>query len=291
MSKVDSKVSVLADSLETEALENIKETNPAATHNVMNIYEKIQKAKMMLTEANLKKSGINKFSNFQYYELADFMPSVIMTFNELKLFSKVTFTDEMATLKIINAENPTEIEEYTSPMKTLELKGANAMQSLGGVETYQRRYLYMSALDITESDMFDAGNGNGTNGGNGNNSCNGNAKNENVSSVTNNKASEQTAAAKNDNNNSVPNVKAPEQPQVGGKKASEAQVKMIHGIINDIAKGYSAIGQSAPPEAIIKRMRETLQIDKEMSDFLIADASKAIDYLTDIKVKIPKQSA
>lgn len=40
-------------------------------------------------------------------------------------------------------------------MRTLELKGANAVQLLGGVETYQRRYLYMTVLDIVEADQFD----------------------------------------------------------------------------------------------------------------------------------------
>ena len=32
----------------------------------------------------------------------------------------------------------------------------NAVQALGGVETYQRRYLYMACLDIVEADAFDA---------------------------------------------------------------------------------------------------------------------------------------
>ena len=140
-----------------------KENNTVIAETIenitMNIYEKIQTAKKLLSEENIKKSGLNKFSNFCYYELSDFMPSIIKIFDELKLFSKVVFTSESAVLTIINAENPAEQEEYTSPMKDLQIKGANAMQELGGVETYQRRYLYMSALDITENDMFDANSG------------------------------------------------------------------------------------------------------------------------------------
>ena len=140
--------------------ENNAVVDENTTENVnMNIYQKIQSAKKSLSSENIKKSGLNKFSNFSYYELSDFMPSIIKIFDELKLFSKVAFTSEAAVLTIINAENPTEQEEYTSPMKDLEIKGANAMQELGGVETYQRRYLYMSALDITENDMFDASSG------------------------------------------------------------------------------------------------------------------------------------
>ena len=41
-------------------------------------------------------------------------------------------------------------------MRDLELKGANAIQALGGVQTYLRRYLYMNAFDIVEADMFDS---------------------------------------------------------------------------------------------------------------------------------------
>ena len=138
---------------------------PDEEKSAINIYEKIQIAKKLLAEENIKKSGINTYSNFQYYELSDFMPSIIKIFNELKLFSKVAFTNELAMLSIINAENPTEQEQYTSPMKILEIKGANSMQALGGAETYQRRYLYMSALDITENDMFDANSGKDEKGG------------------------------------------------------------------------------------------------------------------------------
>ena len=44
-------------------------------------------------------------------------------------------------------------------MRALSLKGCNEIQALGGVETYSRRYLYMSAFDIIENDMFDANSG------------------------------------------------------------------------------------------------------------------------------------
>lgn len=121
----------------------------------MNIYEKIQQAKEQILKSNLKKSGKNNFAGYTYYELADLLPTIVQVCNNLKLFTKVTFTDEFATLVIINTEKPEETIEYTSPMKELNLKGANAIQSLGGVETYQRRYLYMSAFDIIENDMFD----------------------------------------------------------------------------------------------------------------------------------------
>jgi hypothetical protein len=124
-----------------------------------NIYEKIQEVKSRLLKANIKKSGFNKFAGYNYYELADFTPFIIETCTELKLFTAISFDKELAKLTIINAETPEEKIEYTSPIEELELKGCNKIQALGGTETYSRRYLYMAAFDIIESDMFDGVNG------------------------------------------------------------------------------------------------------------------------------------
>ena len=125
----------------------------------MSIYKKIQIVKEKILTANLKKTGENKYAGFKYYELADFTPTIIKLCNEVGLFTKISFDNEIATLKIINSDKPDEVEEYTSPMRDLELKGCNKIQALGGVETYSRRYLYMSAFDIIENDMFDAESG------------------------------------------------------------------------------------------------------------------------------------
>lgn len=121
----------------------------------MNIYEKLQQAKVALLEKNLKKSGENKFAKFSYYELSDILPSIIQICDDMKLFTCVNFDEHNATLEIINSEKPDEKIKYTSPMRELDMKGCNEIQALGGVETYSRRYLYMAAFDIVENDMFD----------------------------------------------------------------------------------------------------------------------------------------
>ena len=43
----------------------------------MSIYHKIQKVKLELSSRELKKSGENTYSGFKYYELGDFLPSII----------------------------------------------------------------------------------------------------------------------------------------------------------------------------------------------------------------------
>ena len=125
----------------------------------MNIYEKINKIKEEILKANLKKSGVNKFSNFSYYELADITPTIINLCNKYNVMTKFTFSNEYAELTIIDVEKPSECLVYSSPMKDLTIKGANEIQALGGTETYQRRYLYLMAFDIIEADLFDATSG------------------------------------------------------------------------------------------------------------------------------------
>ena len=129
----------------------------------MNVYQKIQAVKSEILKANLKKSGKNKFANFDYYELSDIMPTIIELCTKYKLYTHVTFDEEYAVLTIIDTENKQSSEvayakevRFTSPMRNLELKGCNDLQALWWVQSYQRRYLYLMAFDISENDMFDA---------------------------------------------------------------------------------------------------------------------------------------
>ena len=121
-----------------------------------NIYQKLMNVRTNFHKLELKKSGHNKFANFKYFELGDFLVPATKLLNEEGLCPIVTFDNEVAKMVLVNTDNPSETIEFTSPMRDLELKGANSMQSLGGVETYQTRYLYIQLLNIVESDSFDA---------------------------------------------------------------------------------------------------------------------------------------
>lgn len=123
------------------------------------MYEKLQKARVELQNKGLNKSGNNKFAGYTYFELADFLPTINQLCLDLKLMTQTSFTSDLATLKVINAEKPDEIIEFTSPMATAQLKGCHEIQNLGAVETYQRRYLLVTAFEIVENDALDPLNG------------------------------------------------------------------------------------------------------------------------------------
>lgn len=122
----------------------------------MNIYEKLQTMRVDLQSMNLKKSGKNKFAGYNYYELGDFLPAINQLMLDNKVTSIITFSGENALLTLINTEKTDETISFSSPMCEAVLKGAHPIQNLGAVETYSRRYLYMVAFEIVESDMLDA---------------------------------------------------------------------------------------------------------------------------------------
>jgi hypothetical protein len=103
----------------------------------------------------MKKSGQNKFAGYSYFELGDFIPHVQTIFNDLGLCGVVTFSTEYAQLCITDTDDGTVIV-ITSPMAEANLKGAHPIQNLGAVLSYQRRYLWMAALELVEGDAVDS---------------------------------------------------------------------------------------------------------------------------------------
>lgn len=120
-----------------------------------NIYGKLMAARIKLQSMNIKKSGKNTFANYDYFELGDFLMPINQIFSDLGLCSMVTYDSEMARLTIVNVDKPEESVVFSSPMAAAALKGAHEIQQLGAVQTYQRRYLYMAALEIVEHDAID----------------------------------------------------------------------------------------------------------------------------------------
>lgn len=118
----------------------------------MNIFEKIQAVRVELRHTKLKMSGKNKFANYEYMELDDFLPTLNELMNKYKMTAIASFTREKAILTAIDCEKPEDRYTIESPFGTADLKGCHEVQCIGAVETYQRRYLYQAMFDIAESD-------------------------------------------------------------------------------------------------------------------------------------------
>lgn len=141
-----------------------------------NLNESIIKIRVDLQNSKIKKSGKNKFANFDYFELSDFLPRL----NELMLQEGINdnfkITNDIATLILIKGE---EKQEYTIPFVIFDtpltykkdkngnyLKDKNGdyiqvpsmqdIQYLGALNTYYKRYLYLNAFGITDGEIIDS---------------------------------------------------------------------------------------------------------------------------------------
>jgi hypothetical protein len=121
----------------------------------MGVHKKLMEARLLLQHAPLKKSGHNKFAGYSYFELGDFLPTINSIFYKAGLCGVVSFGKELASLTITDTEDGSEIV-LTSPMAEANLKGCHPIQNLGAVETYTRRYLWVSAMEIVEHDALDS---------------------------------------------------------------------------------------------------------------------------------------
>ena len=119
------------------------------------VHKKLMQARIALQNAPLKKSGHNKFAGYSYFELGDFIPTINSIFNEIGLCGVVSYDAEIASLTITDVDDGTNII-ITSPMADANLKGCHPIQNLGAVETYTRRYLWVTAMEIVEHDALDS---------------------------------------------------------------------------------------------------------------------------------------
>ena len=121
----------------------------------MNVFEKLNEARIRFQNANVKKSGKNNYAGYTYYELADILPAINKIAQELKFSCIVNFTPDLATLDFVDCEKNEKIT-FTSPMSSASLKGAMDVQNTGAVITYLKRYLYQNCFEIVENDLLDA---------------------------------------------------------------------------------------------------------------------------------------
>lgn len=117
-----------------------------------NIKLKLQEARMLLKQEDLKKSGKNNFLGNNYYQLVDIQPAITKICSEVKICPLISFTTSEAIMTIYDSESDDTLV-ITTPMAELVRDAKkSAMQELMSYQTYARRALYLSVFEIVEDD-------------------------------------------------------------------------------------------------------------------------------------------
>lgn len=136
---------------------------------------KIAELRRIIAEKELKQTGLNKYAGFKYYQLEDFLPTVVKECDRIGLlpvFSILSYQDNvwdadkkeyvqtpvnMARLRIEDTEAQAYMD-YMIPTAEVRMGGKerNPIQELGAANTYLKRYLYMNFLELSEGDIVDA---------------------------------------------------------------------------------------------------------------------------------------
>jgi len=131
--------------------------------------ESIIDIRVELQKKNLKKSGKNSFAGFDYFELADFLPTLNELMQKERINDLFTITESEANLILIKGdekqeykmpfkifETPVNVKKDTKTGEVREVKSMQDIQYLGALNTYYKRYLYLNAFGITDGDVIDS---------------------------------------------------------------------------------------------------------------------------------------
>lgn len=134
----------------------------ANTTKTVNVYQKLIEAREKFLTSEINQSGKNMQLSFKYFELKDIVPTITHIFKDLGLLAVARFTDTVATLTIVNTDNPEETIDFPVPFNQIQPIVSNAgkqvtndMQALGASITYMRRYLHLIAMDICVNDEIE----------------------------------------------------------------------------------------------------------------------------------------
>lgn len=123
----------------------------------MTLFQKISKIQYELLAHKFTKSGHNKFNKFKYFELEDILPIIVQKCYENEVLLSFNFTETEATL-ILREFSGDNIFETSIPMPEITPinKGTSLIQSLGGYNTYLKRYLLLNTFMICEDELIDS---------------------------------------------------------------------------------------------------------------------------------------
>lgn len=152
LEKIKTEVVIMATPV--KAVQEVKVVQEVPRNR--NVFSRLAEARIKFRESKIEKKGINKYAKFEYFRLEEIIPVKQEIFKEVGLIDVISFGQDTATLTLYNTDDPNEHVEFTSQLAPDESMISNPIQKVGAVQTYVRRYLYLLALDIIESDTVDA---------------------------------------------------------------------------------------------------------------------------------------
>lgn len=127
----------------------------------MEVLKKINEARQKIKTSNLKKSGRNNHSNYDYYTPEQVSKLVNDACLEVGLFNDYELIRDQyglnAKITVYDLNNPEDNKVYTFATEMPQITATNAAQQLGGCMTYSERYGLMFIYDIKDNNLdFDA---------------------------------------------------------------------------------------------------------------------------------------
>lgn len=114
--------------------------------------------RVLKARKEIMESGISKDKSgfkFKYVDLPQIETKVNEACFNNDIFVWFDFSDGKATLKLFDARTEAEPFVVSVEPKAVDMKGQQPIQDTGAMITYMRRYLYMTAFQISEHDMID----------------------------------------------------------------------------------------------------------------------------------------
>lgn len=144
----------MADAGQFQTAEEVYLTDRDAERKMYaQIMKKLQEARVEFAETGVAANGRNNFNNFDYIQLKDILKIAIPLLARHGLATHHRLHECPPLIDVVDTESGYSISFGTNYREGVDGKNTNQkLQSLGGSETYIRRYIYMQILDIYEAD-------------------------------------------------------------------------------------------------------------------------------------------
>lgn len=122
----------------------------------MKAYLKINQAIEKIKDSDLKKTGRNDYSEYDYYTPAQVDKLVYEACKDLNIFIHFNMPRNeygiYGELKIVDIESE-DVALFTMASDIPSIKATNISQQLGGAMTYTKRYMLMNVFDIVDNNL------------------------------------------------------------------------------------------------------------------------------------------